>query len=172
MAALRSKMLEAAAEFSDGVILNLFPRGALPKMMDHIRSGAERAGKSLEDVEIVCRHQVIVTDDKEGARNMIRAAFAPYYATPVYNAFLAWAGYEAVAETIREGWAAKDRAKTTSALDDQLVDDIAIIGSQEECQERIRAYAEGGITTHIISCVSGKAAQATYRAFTGNAFSF
>jgi alkanesulfonate monooxygenase SsuD/methylene tetrahydromethanopterin reductase-like flavin-dependent oxidoreductase (luciferase family) len=77
-----------------------------------------------------------------------------------------------VAETIREGWAAKDRAKTTSALDDQLVDDIAIIGSQEECQERIRVYAEGGITTHIISCVSGKEAQATYRAFTGNAFSF
>ena len=172
MAALRSKMLEAAAEFSDGVILNLFPRQALPRMMTHIQAGAERAGKSLSEVEVVCRHQVIVTDDKEGARNMIRAAFAPYYATPVYNAFLAWSGYEEVAERIREGWAAKDRDKTTSALDDQLVDDIAIIGSQEECQDRIRAYAEGGITTHIISCVSGKDAQATYQAFTGNQFKF
>jgi alkanesulfonate monooxygenase SsuD/methylene tetrahydromethanopterin reductase-like flavin-dependent oxidoreductase (luciferase family) len=90
----------------------------------------------------------------------------------VYNAFLAWSGYEEVAERIREGWAAKDRDKTTSALDDQLVDDIAIIGSQEECQDRIRAYAEGGITTHIISCVSGKDAQATYQAFTGNQFKF
>jgi len=92
MAALRSKMLEAAAEFSDGVILNLFPRQALPRMMTHIQAGAERAGKSISEVEVVCRHQVIVTDDKEGARNMIRAAFAPYYATPVYNAFLAWSG--------------------------------------------------------------------------------
>jgi len=84
---------------------------------------------------------------------------------------LAWAGYEDVAAVIREGWAAKDRAKTTSALDDQLVDDIAIIGTQEECQDRIRAYGEAGITTHIISCVSGKHAQATYNAFTGNQFS-
>ena len=57
MAALREKMLEAAAEHSDGVILNLFPRDALPKMMDHIRIGAERAGKKLEDVEVVCRRK-------------------------------------------------------------------------------------------------------------------
>ena len=172
MAALRSKMLETAAEYSDGVILNLFPKDALPRMMTHIKAGAERAGKALVDVGVVCRHQGIVTDDKESARDMIRAAFAPYYATPVYNAFLAWSGYEEVAEAIREGWAAKDRQKTTSALDDQLVDDIAIIGSQEECQDRIRAYAEDGITTHIISCVSGKHAQATYKAFTGNQFTF
>ncbi|HKI74145.1 MAG TPA: LLM class flavin-dependent oxidoreductase [Pseudomonadales bacterium] len=172
MAALRGKMLEAAAEFSDGVILNLFPKDALPKMMEHIKTGAGRAGKKVEDIEIVCRHQVIVSDDKEGARNFIRAAFAPYYATPVYNAFLSWAGYEEVAAQIREGWAAKDRAKTTGALDDNLVDDIAILGTMEECQQRIRDYAAAGITTHIISCVSGKDAQATYDAFTAKNFSF
>ena len=172
MAALRSRMLEAAAEFSDGVILNLFPKDALPKMMEHIRIGAERAGKKLEDVEIVCRHQVVVTDDKPGARDLIRRGFAPYYATPVYNAFLAWAGYEDVAKTIAEGWAAKDRAKTTGALDDALVDDIAILGSLEECQDRIREYGEGGITTHVISCVSPGEAQATFEAFTASKFSF
>lgn len=172
MAALRHKMLETAAEFSDGVILNLFPQEALPKMMEHIKAGAERAGKKLEDVDIPCRHQVIVTDDKEGARNMIRSGFAPYYATPVYNKFLAWCGYEDVAAAIREGWAAKDRAKTTGALSDELVDSIAIIGSKEECQEQIRQYAEGGVTTHILSCVSPKETQATFEAFTAKNFSF
>ncbi|XOV87517.1 MAG: LLM class flavin-dependent oxidoreductase [Pseudomonadota bacterium] len=172
MAALRSKMLEAAAEFSDGVILNLFPRDALPRMMEHIKIGAERAGKKLEDVEIVCRHQVIVSDDMEKSREFIRRGFAPYYATPVYNSFLAWAGYEDVAKTIAEGWAAKDRAKTTGALDDSLVDDIAILGGMEQCHERIREYAAAGITTHIVSCVSPEDADATYEAFTAKHFSF
>ena len=172
MAALRAKMLEAAAEFSDGVILNLFPKDALPKMMDHIGIGAKRAGRKPDDVEVVCRHQVIVTDDKPAARNLIRKGFAPYYATPVYNKFLAWCGYEDVAATIREGWAAKDRDKTTGALSDQLIDDIAIIGSKEECQDRIREYGEMGITTHIISCVSPGEAQQTFDAFTGQQFSF
>jgi len=170
MAALRSKMLEAAAEFSDGVILNLFPKDALPKMMEHIRVGAERAGKKLEDIEIVCRHQVIVTDDKPRARDLVRKGFAPYYATPVYNDFLAWVGHEDVAKTISEGWAAKDREKTTGALGDRLIDDIAILGSMDECQDRIREYGEGGITTHIISCVSPTESQATYDAFTAKMF--
>ncbi len=172
MAALRAKMLEAAAEFSDGVILNLFPKDALPKMMQHIKIGAERAGKRLEDLEIVCRHQVVVTDDRDKARQLIRKSFAPYYATPVYNKFLAWCGYEEVAAAIREGWAAKDRAKTTGALDDQLVDAIGILGSMEECHARIREYAEMGITTHIISCVSPDEAQQTFEAFTAKHFSF
>ena len=88
-AALLEKMLEAAAEHSDGVILNLFPRDALPKMMDHIRIGAERLEK-LEDVEVVCRHQVIVTDDVEDVSS-IRGASAPFTMRPfVYNAF--WHG--------------------------------------------------------------------------------
>ncbi|MBV1877802.1 MAG: LLM class flavin-dependent oxidoreductase [Pseudomonadales bacterium] len=172
MAALRGKMLETAAEFSDGVILNLFPKNSLPQMMEHIKIGAERAGKKIADVEIVCRHQVVVTDDKAGARDMIRAGFAPYYATPVYNAFLHWSGYPEVAEKISQGWAAKDRVKTNSALDDQLVDDIAILGTKEACQDRIREYADMGITTHIIACVSAKEMQQTFDAFSGNHFSF
>jgi probable F420-dependent oxidoreductase len=172
MAALRGKMLEAAAEFGDGVIVNLFPKGALPRMMEHIRIGAERAGKKLEDIEIVCRHQVIVTDDKESGREAIRKQFTPYYATPVYNDFLAWSGYEGAAQTIAEGWAEKNRQKTASAMTGDLVDEIAIIGSAEECQDGIRERAEAGITTHIISCVEVEQQEATKQAFTGSSFSF
>ena len=172
LAGLRPKMLEMAAEIGDGVILNLFPMDVLPKMMEHIAIGAERAGKTREDREVVCRHQVIVTDDKEKARDLFRVNFAPYYATPVYNKFLAWAGYEETAETIREGWAQKDRTKTTGAFSDELIDQIIIIGSKEECQERIRAYAEGGIHTHIITCMSPEDWQATFEAFSADQFSF
>ena len=67
LAALRSKMVETAAEIADGVILNLFPRSALPRIMEHVAIGAERAGKHVEDVEIVCRHMIIVGNDKAAA---------------------------------------------------------------------------------------------------------
>lgn len=168
LAALRSKMIETAAEIGDGVIFNLWPKGALPKMMEHVKIGAERAGKKFEDVEVVNRAMVLVTDDKAGGRDLFRAAFAPYYATPVYNNFLAWAGYQDVANVITEGWAAKDRAKTTGAISDELVDEIAIIGSAEECQERIKECAAGGIHTHIIAPMAASAedAQRTFEAFT------
>ena len=174
MAALRPNMIEAAAEFGDGVIFNLWPKGALPKMMEHVRIGAERAGKNWQDVEVVNRAMVLVTDDKERGRELFRAAFAPYYATPVYNAFLSWAGYEEAAKTIQEGWAAKDRSKTGGALTDEMIDEIAIIGDEEEVQARIQDDADGGVHTHIIAPMAAtpEDVQRTFDAFRAQRFQF
>ncbi len=172
--ALRPKMIEMAAEFGDGVIFNLWPCSALPKMMEHVKIGAERAGKDWQDVEVVNRAMVLATDDKARGRDLFRAAFAPYYATPVYNKFLAWAGYGDAADTITEGWATKDREKTTGALTDDLIDEIAIIGTEAEIQDRIRADAAGGVHTHIIAPVaaSPEDVERTFTAFTAGNFSF
>lgn len=172
LAALRPKMIEMAAEVGDGVVFNLWPRKALPKMVEHVHTGAARAGKDGAEVEIVNRYMVLVTDDKAEARNRFRAAFAPYYATPVYNSFLAWAGYEDAARQIREGWAEKDRAKTTGALEDDLIDDIAVIGNEDECRERIRWAAETGIHTHIVAPLTQDPAEVerTFAAFRPEVF--
>lgn len=168
LAALRPGMLELAAELGDGVILNLFPRRALGRIREHIVRGAERAGKDPADVEVVCRHQIAVTDQPAAARDLFRKVFASYYSTPVYNQFLAWCGYEDAAREIREGWASGDRARTAAAIDDALIDEIAIIGTREACQQRIAEYAQGGIHTHIVSCLGfePEVVDATYRAFT------
>ena len=172
LAALRPGMIEMAAEVGDGVIFNLWPKGALPKMMEHVAIGAEKAGKNPEDVEIVNRAMVLCTDDKEYGRNLFRAAFGPYYATPVYNKFLAWAGYEDAANTITEGWAAKDRAKTSGAMSDEMIDEIGIIGNEEEIQARIQADADGGVHTHIIAPLAGSKEdlERTFNAFTAANF--
>ena len=174
LAALRSKMIEMAAEVGDGVIFNLWPKGALPRMMAHVKIGAERGGKSVEEIEVVNRAMVLVTDDKAMGRDIFRAAFGPYYATPVYNAFLAWAGYEDAAAQIREGWAARNREKTAAALSDEMVDEIAIIGTADEVRERIRSDAAGGVHTSIIAPLAGdpESAMRTFEAFTPCNFSF
>ena len=174
LAALRPKMIEMAAEVGDGVIFNLWPKSALPKMMEHVKIGAERAGKNWQDVEIVNRAMVLCTDDKAAGRNAFRAAFAPYYATPVYNKFLAWAGHSGAASTITEGWAAKDRAKTSGALSDELIDEIAIIGTEDEIRQRIREDAEGGVHTSIIAPMAAtpEDLDRTFNAFRASEFSF
>jgi alkanesulfonate monooxygenase SsuD/methylene tetrahydromethanopterin reductase-like flavin-dependent oxidoreductase (luciferase family) len=136
--------------------------------------GAERGGKDPADVEIVCRHMVVVTEDKAAARDAFRAGFVGYYATPVYNKFLEWAGYADAAAEIREGWAAKDRERTAAALPDELVDEIAVIGSPDECRELMRWYADAGIHTNIISCIhpAPEVLSATVETFAAENFSF
>jgi probable F420-dependent oxidoreductase len=154
LAALMPKMLEMAGEFGDGVVLNLFPLSALPRMLEHVAAGAARSGRMLEDLEIVCRHQVCVTNDLAQARAWVRRRFAPYFATPVYNHFLAWFGYPDAARQIAEGWQEKNRAKTESALSDELIEQIAVIGGTEKCREEIRAFVRAGITTPMIAAFS------------------
>ncbi len=174
IAALRPKMIEMAAAVGDGVIFNLWPKSALPRMIEHVHIGARRAGKNPEDVEVVHRAMVLATDDKAAARNLFRAAFAPYYATPVYNRFLAWAGYPEAAAVIAEGWKRKDRAMTTGALSDDLIDEIAVIGTEDEIHQRFREHAEGGVHTHIVAPLDapGAAMHRTYEAFAAHRFQF
>ena len=149
--ALRPPMLEVAGEVGDGVIVNLFPPEALPKMLAHVAVGARRAGKDPHGFEVVCRHQVMITDDKDSARNIFRGALTGYFATPVYNKFAAWYGFEEEAAMIETGFRTGDRALTRKGMTDRLVDALAIFGSLEECRERIAEYASAGVTTAVIS---------------------
>lgn len=174
LAALRPKMLELAGEIGDGVVLNLFPAEALPRMIEHIEAGAKKAGADLAAREVVCRHQVVVTANKAEAREAVRKSFVGYFATPVYNKFLAWCGYEEEAAAIEQGFREKDRAKTAAALSDDLIDRLAVIGTAEECRERIRELGRGGIQTHIIACPMPDpyTLRATIETFSPRTFSF
>jgi len=174
LAALRPRMLRLAAEIGEGVIFNFFPQSALPKILEFVHEGAHNAGKKPEDVEVVCRFQVAVTDQVEEHVNYLRYFLAPYFSQSVYNRFLAWCGYEDMAATIAAGWANKNREQTMNALSDELIHDIAVIGDRDYCQARIREYAQMGIHTHIISCPSLDPAtrMQTFSAFGKEQFDF
>ena len=175
LAALRPKMIEMAAETGDGVVFNLWPKKALPKMMEHVAAGAKRAGKRVEDIEIVNRSFVMVTDDVEAGRAQFRNYYTPYYANPVYNDFLKWAGYQDEAEGVLAGWAARDRQLSTSSITDEIIDAVAIIGNAEEVHARVREQTEAGIDTTIVSPIGQiplADAVPTFEAFASDRFGF
>ena len=175
LAALRPKMIEMAAEYGDGVVFNLWPEKALPKMLEHVEIGARRAGKRFEDLEIVNRFLVMVTDDVEAGRALFRLHYTPYYANPVYNEFLKWAGYKDEAEGVLAGWAARDRELSTGSITDELIDSVAIIGTADEVYARLRGYADAGIDTSIVSPIGPipmADAMPTFEAFSADRFRF
>ena len=137
--------------------------------MNHVRIGADRAGKDPRSVEIVNRAMVFVTEDRSRARELFRIQFAPYFATGVYNACLAWIGHEEAAAKAEAGWTEKNRDKTKAALTDEIIDDIAVFRT-EECRERISWCTKVGVHTHILTPLPGMTAdeiRRTYEAFCG-----
>ena len=167
LGALREKMLRLAGEIGDGLIVNLFPVEALPKMLAAYREGAAAAGRDGARDEVVCRFQVLVTDDLPAARNLVRLAFGGYVAAPVYNKFFAWCGFEAEARAVAEAFARGDRAGVAAAMTDDFVDRITILGPAEHCRERIAAYVEAGVTTPVIAplAVDPRSIEAVFATF-------
>jgi probable F420-dependent oxidoreductase len=167
LGALREKMLRLAGEIGDGLIVNLFPVEALPKMLAAYREGAAAAGRDGTRDEVVCRFQVLVTDDLPAARNLVRLAFGGYVAAPVYNKFFAWCGFEAEARAVAEAFARGDRAGVAAAMTDDFVDRITILGPAEHCRERLAAYVEAGVTTPVIAplAVDPRSVEAVFAAF-------
>jgi len=150
LAALMPPMLELAGEIADGVILNMMPVDAVPRMLEHVRRGAARAGRDASTLEVVARFQTIVTDDPAGARQAVRHMMGPYFATSVYNRFVAWCGFPEEAAAIARAWTAKDRAGNLAAVTDEMIDRIAIIGTPEQCRARLRQFADAGVTTPMV----------------------
>jgi probable F420-dependent oxidoreductase len=150
VAALMPPMLELAGEIADGVVLNFFPREALPRILEHVQIGARRAGRDPAGIEVVSRFQVIVTDDRAAARQALRHMMGPYFATSVYNRFVAWCGFPDEAREILAGWQAKDRARNLAAVSDEMIDRLAIIGSAAECRAQLAAFAAAGVTTPMV----------------------
>ena len=54
-----------------------------------------------------------------------------------------------------------------------MIDEIGIIGNEDEIRERIQADADGGVHTHIIAPLAAtpEDLERTYNAFTGANFS-
>ncbi len=150
VAALMPPMLEVAGEIADGVVLNFMPVEAVPRMLAHVRAGAERAGRDPSAIEVVSRFQLVVTDDVPAARSALRQMMGPYFATSVYNRFVAWCGFPDEAREIDAAWRAKDRTRNLAAVTDEMVDRLAIIGSAAHCRERLAAFAAAGVTTPMI----------------------
>ncbi len=158
LAALRERMLELAGEIGDGLIVNLFPVTAMPRILAAWRRGAARVGRDASRDEVVCRFQVAVTDDVPAARQLIRFAFAGYIAQPVYNAYFRWCGFEAEAAAVAEAFARGDRLASAAAMTDALIDRIAILGSASRCREQIAEFVAAGVTTPVIAPIATDAA--------------
>ena len=100
--------------------------------------GPRPLAKIQQMAEIVNRAMVLCTDDKDYGRNLFRAAFGPYYATPCITTSLRGQGTRMPLHKLpRVG--REDRNKTAAAMSDEMIDEIAIIGNEDEIQQRIQA---------------------------------
>ncbi len=144
IAALRQGMLKLAGKVGDGAILNWLSAEDVKTVAPYVHEGGP--GK-----EIVARLFVIPTADREKARAIARRGAAAYLNVPVYAAFHEWLGRGDQLKGMWDAWKAGDRKAALEAIPDEVVDDLVIHGSPEECRDHIERYREAGVTTPALA---------------------
>jgi len=138
LAALRPGMLSLAGREADGAILNWLSADDVKKAV------AEMGGEGHK--EVVARIFVIPNADADTARAVGRRMIAAYMNVEAYAQFQRWLGRGPALEDMWEKWGAGDRRGALEAIPDQVVDDLVVHGSFEECRAGIARYVESGVT--------------------------
>ena len=159
IAAEGPRTLELAGEIADGVFCGMgFSPDVAKLTLDHIRVGAERAGRSIEDIDIWALGRVNVGEDRSALINEIRMELA----STAHHAFRFTQEGKLVppqfADAIREvqqGYKPSHHEDLGESPNAQLmqdpellaymVDRFAVLGTPEDCVRQIQRIREAGI---------------------------
>ncbi|MGH4030752.1 LLM class F420-dependent oxidoreductase [Actinomycetota bacterium Odt1-20B] len=154
IAAIGPKNLEQTGEIADGALL-IFPAAEHLEetAVRHLRAGREKAGKSMDGFDIVPTLPLAVGDDVNALADMFRPYTALYVGgmgsrkQNFYNQLAQRMGYEKEAAEIQDKYLAGDKEGAAAAIPTRLIDSTTLLGSVERIADRMRAYADAGVTT-------------------------
>jgi F420-dependent oxidoreductase-like protein len=154
VAALSPKMLRLAGEIADGAMLWLCnPSYIRDVVVPEVRTGRERAGKSLEGFDLVAAVPSAVTDDRASAYQTMRNDLVTYWSLPFYRAMIDRSGFGDDIAAFDAGMQAGDVERAKTAISDRFLDELTAIGSPEEVKAGLQRYAEAGATSPGIGAV-------------------
>jgi probable F420-dependent oxidoreductase len=153
--ALRAGMLRLAGEVADGVIINFLPPRAVPAVLAEVRAGAVAAGRDPESLDVVARHMVCTDGMSDETRFAARFLLAVYVTSPPYEAFLRWIGFGPVIDPVLDAWRGGDRNAALAAMGDDLLSDLLVIGTADECRARLDEYVQAGVRVPVVAPFSG-----------------
>ena len=148
------KMLELSGEIADGVVLNYM---VSPKYnndaMERIASGAERAGRSVDEID---RPQLVVCSldkDRTAALDAARLLLTQYLGQQPH--IMKASGVDpSLIEEINAivDWPATQEQieKAASLVPDEVVQLVSASGTPEECRAKVAEYMEHGATCPIL----------------------
>ena len=143
-AVLTEKAAELAGEIADGIMPYLATLDHIKKLISAVKIGAEKAGRSLTDIDITDGIPCFISDDLETARTAAKRGLSGYGRFPFYQRLIKNLGFGDVVEKIKSG------VNPAEAFTDDLIDAVALVGPAERCRERLEEYREAGVQLPII----------------------
>lgn len=153
LAAVGPRNLELAGEIADGWLSIFCSPEFAPEHLARVRAGRQKAGADLDGFDVVASVPIVVGEDLRAAADLV----SPYPALYIggmgsrdrnfYNALACRMGFEQAAAAIQDRYLARDYAGAAAAVPFEFVDQTSLLGPVPRVAERMRAFAESGVTT-------------------------
>jgi 5,10-methylenetetrahydromethanopterin reductase len=149
------KMLELAGEICDGVVLNyVVSVDYIREAVEHVRRGAEKAGKTLDQVDrpelLVC----CLSDDDPQAAMLAGKSLVAYYLGTEPHIMKASKVDEDLIKKVQDfvGWPATeaDYRRAARLIPDDVVRNLMAVGTAQECRAKVAEYIQAGVTCPIL----------------------
>ena len=160
------KNLEMAGEIADGVLLSAMTSPQYVRFaLEHVRRGAERAGRNVEDIEIGALLFISVSENAREAREAVK----PFLATLV--SLLAGQPDSPLFTTCgmppdeirRFGETFAKGELPVALVTDWMIDTFAIAGSPDHCREALAKVVDAGVRHPVAFEIPGVDPRQTIR---------
>ena len=147
---------QLTGEIAEGASLNAFLGVEyVTWALEHLQKGAERGGRTLDDVEIGMMLVACVDDSKEAARAFLRPLLALYLARlpDITRRTSVWgpegAGWKQLVAAVDEGGGEGGQ----HLISDEIIDDLTLNGTRDDCLEGMQRYIDAGVEHPIITAI-------------------
>lgn len=153
LATLAPKSLEYTGAAADGWLGTSFSPDYADAHLAFIKQGAEKAGRSIKDIELHASCSVEVGQDVEGIIDSRRPSVAFQMGamgsaqTNFYNEAFQRAGFTDDAKAIQKLWIEGKRDEAARRVPDEMVTQFGAFGTPEMVKERFKAYEACGINS-------------------------
>jgi F420-dependent oxidoreductase-like protein len=158
IAALGPKNVELTAEIAEGwQPIFVYPEKVESAWGESIRAGLARRDPELGRLDIMASPSLAIGEDVDQRLAWAKPQLALYLGAKgnnFYNNLATRYGFGAEANRIQELYLAGRKNEAISAVPDELVRNVSLIGPRGFVKERVAAFAEAGVTTLVVSPLS------------------
>lgn len=153
LATLAPRALEYTGAAADGWLGTSFTPEHADAHLEHLRRGAESAGRSLADIDVQAGGVVAFGDDEAALAAPLKPGMAFTLGamgsarTNFYNDAYRRGGWADAAEEVQRLWLAGKRDVAAAAVPNRMILEANLLGDKETVAARIRAYRAAGVTT-------------------------
>ncbi|MEE8601704.1 LLM class F420-dependent oxidoreductase [Euzebya tangerina] len=156
LAAIGPKNVQLTAEIADGWLPIFYSPERETIYNENLDAGMEAAGRDGSDFDIAPTVSVVMGDDIEACRDMLRPMFALYIGgmgskeKNFYNDLACRYGFEEAAGKIQDLYLAGNKSEAIALVPDALVDECALVGPLDRILDRLEAWKDSRIGTMIL----------------------